>query len=233
MAQLTRILAVSDICGNEDVWRKLVNAISLNVYQVDAALLAGGLGVDAERAQAWVELAADRLAGVPIPLCVIPGAADDPAIDIELTAVERNPVNVDGRPYPLPGGVTLLSDSCRSGSPSVAERLVALKADLSGPIVLMTAAPPYDPATASGSREVAKAIDRLRPALSVHGCSGVGAANLEPPRAEHCDETPDPKRFIGETLALTPGSEADRGDLLGFIVDLVGAGVRLARPFQT
>ena len=84
----------------------------------------------------------------------------------------------------------------------------------------MTAAPPYDPATASGSREVAKAIDRLRPALSVHGCSGVG------------DDTPDPKRFIGDTLALTPGSEADRGGLLGFVVDLVGGGVRVARPFR-
>ena len=90
---------------------------------------AGGLGVDAERAQAWVELAAERIAEGSIPLCVIPGAADDPAIDIELTAVERNPVNVDGMAYPLPGGLTLISDSCRLGSPPVAERLVALRAD--------------------------------------------------------------------------------------------------------
>jgi hypothetical protein len=55
----------------------------------------------------------------------------------------------------------------------------------------------------------------------VHGCSGVE------------DQMPNPKRFIGDTLALIPGSEADRGDLVGFVVDLVGAGVRLARPFQT
>ena len=202
------------------MWRKLVNAVSLDVFKVDAALLAGGLGVDAERAQAWVELAAERIAEGSIPLCLIPGAADDPAIDIELTAVERNPVNVDGIVYPLPGGLTLISDSCRLGSPPVAERLVALRAD-DAPLVLMTAAPPYDPATASGSREVAKAIDRLRPALSVHGCSGVG------------DETPDPKRFIDDTLALTPGSEADHDRLLGFVVDLVGGGVRVARPFET
>ena len=66
------------------------------MFKVDAALLAGGLGVDRERAQAWVELAAERIADGSIPLCLIPGAADDPAIDIELTAVERNPVNVDG-----------------------------------------------------------------------------------------------------------------------------------------
>ena len=220
MAQLTRILVVSDIGGNEIVWRKFVNVVSLDVFKVDAALFAGGLGVDRERAQAWVELAAERIATGPIPMCVIPGAADDTAIDIELTAVERNPVNVDGLAYPLPGGLTLISDSCRLGSPPVAERLGALGADR-GPLVLMTAAPPYDPTTATGSREVAKAIDRLRPALSVHGCSGVGT------------DTPDPKRFIGDTLALTPGSEADRGGLLGFVVDLVGGGVRLARPFET
>lgn len=211
---------MSDIGGNETVWRKFVNAVSLDVYKIDAALLAGGLGVDAERARAWVELAAERVAAGSIPLCLIPGAADDPAIDIELTAVERNPVNVDGRAYPLPGGLTLISDSCRPGSPPVAERLVALHPD-GGPLVLMTAAPPYDPATASGSREVAKAIERLRPPLSVHGCSGVE------------EDTPDPKRFIGDTLALTPGTEADRASLLGFIVDLAGDRVRVARPFQT
>jgi Icc-related predicted phosphoesterase len=202
------------------VWRKLINAVSLDVFKVDAALLAGGLGVDAEGAQAWVELAAERIAEGSIPLCVIPGAADDPAIDIELTSVERNPVNVDGMVYPLPGGLTLISDSCRLGSPPIAERLVALRAD-HAPLVLMTAAPPYDPATATGSREVAKAIDRLQPALSVHGCSGVG------------EEATDPKRFMGDTLALTPGSEADHDRLLGFVVDLVGDGVRLARPFET
>ena len=216
----TRILVVSDIGGNETVWRKLVNAISLDVFKVDAALFAGGLGVDRERAQAWVELAAERIADGSIPLCLIPGAADDPAIDIELTAVERNPVNVDGLVYPLPGGLMLISDSCRLGSPPVADRLVALGAG-AAPLVMMTAAPPYDPTTASGSREVAKAIDRLRPALSVHGCSGVG------------DDTPDPKRFIGDTLALTQGSDADRDGLLGFVVDLVGGGVRVARPFET
>ena len=130
------------------------------MFKIDAALLAGGLSVDRDRAQAWVELAAERLADGSIPLCVIPGAADEPAIDVELTAVGRNPVNVDGRAYPLPGGLTLISDSCRLGSPPVAQRLAMLRTD-DGPLVVMTAAPPYDPATASGSREVAKAVQRL------------------------------------------------------------------------
>ena len=123
MPEITRILVVSDMAGNETVWRKFVNAISLDVYKIDVALLAGGLGVDADGARAWIELAAERLTGVSIPLCLIGGAEDDPAIDVELTAPERNPVGVDGRAYPLPGGLTLISDSCRPGSPPVAERL--------------------------------------------------------------------------------------------------------------
>jgi Icc-related predicted phosphoesterase len=222
MTEITRILVVSDIAGNETVWRKFVNAISLNVFKVDVALLAGGLGVDADGARAWIELAAERLAGVPIPLCLIAGAEDDPAIDVELTAPERNPVGVDGRAYPLPGGLTLISDSCRPGAPPVAERLGALAAAADGPLVLMTAAPPYDPATAVGSREVAKAVTRLTPVLSVHGSGGVG------------EDRPDPKRFIGDTLALTPGSDAHDGDaLLGFVADLAGGGVRIARPLET
>ena len=123
MTAITRILVASDIGGNETVWRKFVNTISLDVYKVDAALLAGGLGVDAERAQAWVELAAERLADVSIPLCLMPGAADDPAIDIELTAVGRNPVNVDGRAYPLPGGLTLISETTRASTSTGISRL--------------------------------------------------------------------------------------------------------------
>jgi hypothetical protein len=46
MAKLTRILVASDVRGNETVWRKFVNAVSLDVFKVDAALLAGGHGVD-------------------------------------------------------------------------------------------------------------------------------------------------------------------------------------------
>jgi Icc-related predicted phosphoesterase len=221
MPELTRILVVSDLDGSETVWRKFVNAVSLDVYKVDAALVAGGLGVDADGARAWIELAAERLAEVSIPVCVIAGPADDPAIDIELTAPQGNPVGVDGRPFPLPGGLTLLADSCRPGSQTISQRLPELARGVPAPRMVMTAAPPYDPETAVGSREVARAIERVAPVLSVHGRSG----------AE--DELVDPKRFIGDTLALTPGSEAAAGELLGFVVDIVGGGVRVARPLQT
>ena len=47
MATLTRIIVASDLRGNEDVWRTFVNAISLDVFKVDAALLLG-LGVGTE-----------------------------------------------------------------------------------------------------------------------------------------------------------------------------------------
>lgn len=205
------------------MWRKFVNAVSLDVYKIDVALLAGGLGVDAAGARAWVELAAERLADVSIPVCLIAGPQDDPAVDVELTAPQRNPVGVDGRPYPLPGGFTLIADSCRPGAPPVAERLRELARVAQAPLVLMTAAPPYDPETAIGSREVAKAIDRLQPPLSVHGCSGV----------DEDDDPVNPKRFIGATLALTPGSEAAAGKLLGFVIDIADGGVRVARPLET
>lgn len=221
---VTRLLVVSDLAGSDAVWRKLVNAVSLNVYKADAALLAGGLGVDVRRAREWTELAAERLHGVPVPLCVIPGPADDPAIDAELTAVTRNPVCVDGRPYPLPGGLTVIADSMRPGTtPAPAERLATLAATgADGPVVLMTAAVPYDERTGEGSREVAKAIARIRPAVSVHGLG-----------LDDFDEPPDPKRLIGSTIALTPGSDAADGGLSGFAVDLAGGGVRVARPFRT
>jgi Icc-related predicted phosphoesterase len=220
MATLTRIIVASDLRGNEHVWRTFVNAISLDVFKVDAALLAGGWGVDRDRARGWVGLAAERIGDGSIPLYVIPGGADDPAIDGELSSAGGNPVNVDGGCYELPGGRWLVADSCRPGPDALHDRLaVALGQRHAN--VLMTAAPPYDAVTGGGSSEVTEAIERLGPGLSVHGLAGVTG------------EPPDPKRWIGDTLALTPGSEADGGTLLGFVVDLVGDGVRLARPFQT
>jgi hypothetical protein len=157
------------------------------------------------------------------PLYLIPGAADDPAIDGELSAAGGNPVNVDGRCLELPGGLLLVADSCRPGSKSALYERLGVAAGRR-PTVLMTAAPPHDGATEAGSTEVTEvteAIERLRPGLSVHGLSGVTG------------EMPDPKRWIGDTLALTPGSQAEHGGLAGFVVDLVGGGVRVARPFRT
>ncbi len=218
-------MVASDLGGSEDAWRVFVNAISLDVFKLDTALLAGGLGVGAERARDWIELAAERIGDGEIPLYLIPGVDDDPAIDVELTAPAGNPVNVDGRPLALPGGLTLIADSCRpSVTPPVAERIATLAAETDGPIVLMSAAPPYDDATAVGSREVEKAIRRLAPALSVHGLGGVDD--------DDDDDHPDPKRWIGDTLALTPGTLARHGTVQGFVVDLVGSAVRVARPFQ-
>ena len=46
------------------------------------------------------------------------------------------------------------------------------------------------------------------------------------------DDHPDPKRWIGDTLALTPGTLAHHGTVQGFVVGLVGSAVRVARPFQ-
>src|ERR1700677_3622597 len=147
----TRIYIASDLHAAEKAWRKFINAISLNVYKVDVALMAGDLtgkailrlvrrddgalqaelfGVNrgartpdevtqlereiaacgsssfettaeepdrlagdeperdqllerlmAERLQAWLELATERLADKPVPLYLIPGNDDDFSID--------------------------------------------------------------------------------------------------------------------------------------------------------
>ncbi|MEO6798056.1 MAG: metallophosphoesterase [Candidatus Dormibacter sp.] len=43
MAKSTRLYVVSDLHAAEGAWRKLLNAIKLNIYQADAVLLAGDL----------------------------------------------------------------------------------------------------------------------------------------------------------------------------------------------
>src|ERR1700739_3334862 len=43
LAMATRIYIASDLHAAEKAWRKFINAISLNVYKADVALLAGDL----------------------------------------------------------------------------------------------------------------------------------------------------------------------------------------------
>jgi Icc-related predicted phosphoesterase len=175
----TRIYIASDLHAAEKAWRKFINAISLNVYKADVALMAGDLtgkailplvrrddgalqaelfGVNrvarnpeevtqlerdiadvgyysfettaeeadrlaadeagrdqllerlmAERLQAWLELATERLADKPVPLYLIPGNDDDFSIDEVLNRPQYAPVNVDGKVVEIPGGLQLLA----------------------------------------------------------------------------------------------------------------------------
>ena len=82
MVAVTRILAVGGLAGAEPVWRKLVNAIALDVYAVDVAVQVGGLGVTGEAQRAWRELMVQRLADSAIGLTTL--ALDAPCRALDL-----------------------------------------------------------------------------------------------------------------------------------------------------
>ena len=74
----------------------------------------------AERLQAWLELATERLADKPVPLYLIPGNDDDFSIDEVLNRPQYAPVNVDGKVVDIPGGLQLLAcggRTTRRGTP--------------------------------------------------------------------------------------------------------------------
>jgi hypothetical protein len=155
MPAITRILAVGAMQGNEAVWRKFVNAVALDVFKIDRAVVLGELGGD--EAARWRALAVERLSDSEIPL----------------TAVE----------------VELLLDLADGRLVPVATELDALRA----------------------------AVQRHRPALAI--CGGAPA-------------TVPRKFWIEETLCVDPGSDAQRGGLSGYVIDLGERGVRVAQPMH-
>jgi hypothetical protein len=70
VAAFTRILAVGAMDGNEAVWRKFVNAVALDVFKIDQAVVIGGLGVGGTQAARWRALAVERLSDSEIPLMI-------------------------------------------------------------------------------------------------------------------------------------------------------------------
>jgi hypothetical protein len=52
--------------GNEAVWRKFVNAVALDVFRIDRAVVGGELGVDGVQAARWRALADERLSEHPV-----------------------------------------------------------------------------------------------------------------------------------------------------------------------
>ena len=158
MAATTRILTVGAMQGDEAVWRKFVNAVALDVFKIDRAVVIGELGVDGDEAARWRALADERLSDSEIPLTTVEAES---LLDL-----------ADGRLLP------------------VATKLDAIRA----------------------------AIRQHRPALAI--CGG------EPATA--------PRKFwIEETLCIDPGSDAQRGGLSGYVIDLGERGVRVAQPVHT
>ena len=97
----------------------------------------------AERLQAWLELATERLADKPVPLYLIPGNDDDFSIDEVLNRPQYAPVNVDGKVVEIPGGLQLLACGWSNHTPwntpreetedQLYERLDALARQVIGP----------------------------------------------------------------------------------------------------
>jgi hypothetical protein len=71
MAAITRILAVGAMQGNETVWRKFVNAVALDIFKIDRAVVLGELGVGGDEAARWRALANERLSDSEIPLTTV------------------------------------------------------------------------------------------------------------------------------------------------------------------
>lgn len=203
-----------------------------------------------ERVQAWMELATDRLASGKVPLYLIPGNDDEFGIDPILSREEYAPVNAEGRVLDLPGGLQLLACGWSNTTPwntpreeteeQLFKRLDGLAAQVADArrAVFMIHVPPYDsgldtaplldenlrPTIAAGdvlrgpvgSKAVRAIIDNHQPVLSVHG---------------HIHEVAG-ERWIGETLAVNPGSEVARRILRGYLVDVGDAGIELVQRVE-
>jgi uncharacterized protein len=315
----TRIYIASDLHAAEKAWRKFINAISLNVYKADVALMAGDLtgkailplvrhgdaveaelfgvhrvarnaddltqlerdiadvgyysfqttaeeadrlagdepGRDqllerlmAERLQAWLELATERLADKPVPLYLIPGNDDDFSIDEVLNRPQYAPVNVDGKVVEIPGGLQLLACGWSNHTPwntpreetedQLYERLDALARQVSDPrrAIFMIHVPPHD----SGLDTAPILDENLRPTISagdvLRGPVGSTAVRriieeYQPALTIHGHiHESGGERKIGKTVCVNPGSEANHGILRGYIVDIGKKGVEVAQRVE-
>jgi uncharacterized protein len=304
-----RLYVVSDLHAAEGAWRKLLNAIRLDVYKADAVLVAGDLtgkavvpivrgrrGYEAnllgvgrrvrseddlralerdiadvgyysfvaesdeadtlveddaartallqrlmiERMESWMALAAERLAETQVPLILIPGNDDDPAIDAILDRPGQRVVNADGRLAELPGGLELVGSGWANPTPwhtprelpedELETRLEALAAQVRDQrrAVYLIHVPPYD-----SGLDTAPILDEdLRPTISagdvLRGPVGSTAVRRVLERHQpllgvhgHVHESGGERR-IGRTLCINPGSEANAGVLRGYLID-VGA----------
>ena len=316
----TRIYIASDLHAAEKAWRKFINAIGLNVYKADVALMAGDLtgkailplvrrddgglqaelfGVNrvarsseevtqlerdiadvgyysfettaeeadrlagdeagrdqllerlmAERLQAWLELATERLADKPVPLYLIPGNDDDFSIDEVLNRPQYAPVNVDGKVVEIPGGLQLLACGWSNHTPwhtpreetedQLYARLDALARQVSDPrrAIFMIHVPPHD-----SGLDTAPILDQnLRPTVSagdvLRGPVGSTAVRriieeYQPALTIHGHiHESGGERKIGKTVCVNPGSEANHGILRGYIVDIGKKGVEVAQRVE-
>lgn len=197
----------------------------------------------AERLEAWLRLADERLGGSPVPVYLMPGNDDDFSIDAILDRPGWVAANANEKVLDIPGGLQLVSMGWSSPTPwhtprelgeeEFLDRLSALAAPVREMrrTVIMTHVPPYDsgldtaPLLDASLRPTVSAGDLLRGPV---GSSGVRAAveRFRPLLGVHghIHESGGEAR-IGETLCVNAGSEANHGILRGYLVDVGPGGI--------
>jgi Icc-related predicted phosphoesterase len=306
-----RLYVVSDFHASDPAWRKLLNAVRMNVYKADAVLYAGdltgkamvpivavgdryeatllgqrrvartdqelaalerdvaGLGyyafrttsdevaalggdkakLDAlfskeirARVTSWLDLAAERLDGIKVPLVLIPGNDDPYDID-ESLAGSRYCTNADGAVVDIPGDLQVIGLGKSSPTPwhtprevsedAFREEIYSLADQAADPrrTIFLIHCPPYGsgldtaPVLDQNLRLQASAGDLMRGPV---GSTGVLEAvqQVRPLLSVHghIHESGGEKK-IGPTLCVNPGSEAGSGIVRGYLIDVSEDGV--------
>jgi Icc-related predicted phosphoesterase len=203
-----------------------------------------------ERVAQWLALATERLADSSVPLYLIPGNDDEFVIDEILNREGHTPINADGKVLDMPGDLQLLASGWSNYTPwqtpreesedELYERLDALAQQVRDPrrAVFMIHVPPHD----SGLDTAPILDENLRPTISagdvLRGPVGSSAVrrlieNYQPVLAIHGHiHESGGERWIGSTLCINPGSEANAGILRGYLVDIGRKGVELAQRVE-
>jgi uncharacterized protein len=307
----TRLYVVSDFHASDPAWRKLLNAVRMNVYKADAVLYAGdltgkamvpivevgdryeasllgqrrvarseeelaalerdvaslgyyafrttsaeveSLGGDKAKLDAlfsreirsrvtrWLDLAAERLDGVGVPLVLIPGNDDPYDID-ESLAASQYCTNADGAVVDIPGDLQVIGLGKSSPTPwhtprevsedAFREEIYSLADQAADPrrTIFLIHCPPYGsgldtaPLLDQNLRLQASAGDLMRGPV---GSTGVLEAvqQVRPLLSVHghIHESGGEKK-IGPTLCVNPGSEAGSGIVRGYLIDVSADGV--------
>jgi Icc-related predicted phosphoesterase len=306
-----RLYVVSDFHASDPAWRKLLNAVRMNVYKADAVLYAGdltgkamvpivatgdryeasllgqrrvartedelaalerdvaslgyyafrttsdevaALGGDQAKLDAlfsreirtrvtrWLDLAAERLDGIEVPLVLIPGNDDPYDID-ESLAASQYCTNADGAVVDIPGDLQVIGLGKSSPTPwrtprevsedAFREEIYSLADQARDPrrTIFLIHCPPYGsgldtaPVLDQNLRLQASAGDLMRGPV---GSTGVLEAvqQVRPLLSVHghIHESGGEKK-IGPTLCVNPGSEAGSGIVRGYLIDISADGV--------
>src|SRR5215469_10422233 len=194
------------------------------------------------RVKQWLDLAAERLDGVGVPLVLIPGNDDPYDID-ESLATSQYCTNADGAVVDIPGDMQVIGLGKSSPTPwhtprevsedAFREEIYSLADRARDPrrTIFLIHCPPYGsgldtaPVLEQNLRLQASAGDLMRGPV---GSTGVLEAvqQVRPLLSVHghIHESGGEKK-IGPSLCVNPGSEAGSGIVRGYLIDVSADGV--------